>query len=109
VRRGGIVYLPDSLILLPDLEATALLSLGAIDGPVKEPDGESDASEQNTSLTTVNLNTATVEQLVSIKYIGEKIAQKIVDARPIADLEDGRVKAGLPPKTWAEISASLEI
>ncbi len=51
----------------------------------------------------VNINTATVEQLSTLKYIGEKNAQKIIDYRvkngPFEKVEDILNVSGVGPKT----------
>lgn len=51
----------------------------------------------------VNINTATVEQLATLKYIGEKNAQKIIDYRvkngPFEKVEDILNVSGIGPKT----------
>ncbi len=53
----------------------------------------------------VNINTASIEQLSTLKYIGEKTAQKIVEYRksngPFVKVEDVLNVSGIGPKTLA--------
>lgn len=53
----------------------------------------------------VNINTASIEQLSTLKYIGEKTAQKIVEYRksngPFVKVEDILNVSGIGPKTLA--------
>ncbi len=53
----------------------------------------------------VDINTASIEQLSTLKYIGEKTAQKIVEYRksngPFAKVEDILNVSGIGPKTLA--------
>jgi len=51
----------------------------------------------------ININKATVEELSTLKYIGEKYAQKIVEYReqngPFQKVEDILLVHGIGPKT----------
>lgn len=51
----------------------------------------------------ININKATVEELSTLKYIGEKYAQKIVEYReqngPFKKVEDILLVKGIGPKT----------
>ncbi len=53
----------------------------------------------------VDINTASIEQLSTLKYIGEKTAQKIVEYRksngPFEKVEDILNVSGIGPKTLA--------
>ncbi len=53
----------------------------------------------------VDINTASIEQLSTLKYIGEKTAQKIVEYRksngPFEQVEDILNVSGIGPKTLA--------
>lgn len=51
----------------------------------------------------INLNTATKDELKSLKFIGAATAQKLMDARPLASLAIAHTASGLPASQWAEI------
>jgi competence protein ComEA len=51
----------------------------------------------------VNINRAPVGVLVSLPDIGPEIAQRIIDARPIADEEALQKVKGIGPKTMEKI------
>lgn len=56
-----------------------------------------------TEAVTVNINTATAEELTTLKYVGEKNAQKIIQHReangPFETVEDLLNVPGIGPKT----------
>lgn len=57
----------------------------------------------------VNLNTATVDQLKSLKHIGPKSAQKIVDSRPLESVDQIKEIADLADEKYAAIEYLLTL
>jgi competence protein ComEA len=61
----------------------------------------------------VNLNSATVEQLIEIKGIGEVLAQRIVDYRQVhgnfKNLEELKNVKGVGDKTWEKLVPYLAL
>lgn len=57
----------------------------------------------------VNLNTATVDQLKSLKHIGPKSAQKIVDSRPLESVDQIKDIADLTDEKYAAIEHLLTL
>lgn len=57
----------------------------------------------------VNLNTATVDQLKSLKHIGPKSAQKIVDSRPLESVDQIKEIADLTDEKYAAIEHLLTL
>lgn len=53
----------------------------------------------------VNINTASLEQLDKIVSVGPAVAQKIIDARPFASVDDLLKVKGIGPKTLQKIKA----
>lgn len=49
--------------------------------------------------TLINVNTAGVEELVSLKGVGEAYAQKIINNRPYASYDEFLEKSGIPEST----------
>lgn len=52
----------------------------------------------------VNLNTATTEQLEALPQVGEKMAQRIVEARPLRSLADLDAVSGVGEKTLEQLA-----
>lgn len=57
----------------------------------------------------VNLNTATVDQLKTLKHIGPKSAQKIVDSRPLESVNQIKDIADLTDEKYAAIEHLLTL
>jgi DNA uptake protein ComE-like DNA-binding protein len=81
---------------LSSADEMALLKLGYI-----REDEYAPGAEEPVPL--IDLNTATVNQLMSLKHIGKRTAQKIVDARPLVEIHDLKVIADLSDEKFAEI------
>ncbi len=61
----------------------------------------------------INPNHATLEELLRVPYLGEKVAQQIIDYReqkgPFADLEDIRWLKGVGPRKFEKIRKYLTL
>ena len=68
------------------------------------PEYPSTASVQPLISGRLDLNTASVEQLEALPNVGEKTAQKIIQARPLRSLTDVDAINGIGEKTMAELT-----
>ena len=57
----------------------------------------------------VNINTASKEELMSLKGIGEAKAQAIIDARPFKMPEDIKNVKGISDKIYERIKAEIVV
>ena len=57
----------------------------------------------------ININTASVEELQRLPYIGPKRVEKIVAGRPYARIEDITTVHGIGPKTLARIREYITV
>ena len=57
----------------------------------------------------VNINTASKEELMSLKGIGEAKAQAIIDARPFKMPEDMKNVKGISDKIYERIKAEIVV
>ena len=61
----------------------------------------------------INLNTATVEDLMQIKGVGKSYAERIIEYRekngPFKEIEDIMKVKGIGPKTFEKIQAMLQV
>jgi competence protein ComEA len=58
---------------------------------------------------TVDINTATVDQLAAIKGVGRTTAEAIVKGRPYANTEELTKKKILPPGVFAQVKDQLVV
>jgi competence protein ComEA len=71
---------------------------------------EQDFKDNNTSDSTqscININTATLDQLVTLNGVGESTAQKIIDARPFEAVEDILEVAGIGDATYEKFKDDI--
>ena len=61
------------------------------------------------ALGAVNINTASKEELMSLKGIGEAKAQAIIDARPFKMPEDIKNVKGISDKIYERIKAEIVV
>jgi DNA uptake protein ComE-like DNA-binding protein len=96
---------------LSSADEMALLKLGYIreGNPGETPEGIVFPPEAEELDFVIDLNTATVDQLMSLKHIGKKTAQKIVDARPLVEIADLKVIAEMPEEKFAEIEKHIGV
>jgi len=57
----------------------------------------------------VNLNTASLSQLMSLPGIGQSYATRIMEARPFNSINEVTQVKGIGPKTFEKIKAQIEI
>jgi|GEM_PF-5612246 len=95
----GQTYGPGDTVELTADEARVLSRL-------LEPDPIDDTPDDPVRL---NLNTATLEQLKGLKYIGDVKARDLMKARPFESLPAARQVVGLTDDQWAEIVDGLEV
>ncbi len=62
------------------------------------------SSVQNFLPDKVNLNTATLEQIVALPSVGPKMAQRIVDGRPYRSISDLDKVKGIGPKLLEKLA-----
>ncbi len=62
------------------------------------------SSVQNFLPDKVNLNTATLEQIVALPSVGPKMAQRIVDGRPYHSISDLDKVKGIGPKLLEKLA-----
>lgn len=80
----------------------------------QEDEAESvEAPEEEEAATTVNINTAAAEELVTLDGIGEKTAQNIVEYReangPFATIEDIKNVKGVGEKKFEKIKERITV
>ena len=77
--------------------------------PKMEPDAKKKAGKQTAAPTTpVDINTASMQDLVAVKGIGPATAKKIIAGRPYGSIQD-LSKAGLNAKQISDLTPSLKI
>lgn len=67
------------------------------------------AAGEATSEAPVNLNSASLQALMSLPKVGKVTAQKLIDARPLDSLEAAREASGMTDAAWQEIEARLSL
>ncbi len=67
------------------------------------------SSTPSTNNSLINLNAATLQQLISLPNIGESTAQKIINARPFNSIEDLLNVEGIGEKTFDSIKSLVTI
>jgi competence protein ComEA len=72
----------------------------------QEQDFEDDNTSDSTQ-TCININTATLDQLVTLNGVGESTAQKIIDARPFETIEDILNVAGIGDATFEKFKHDI--
>src|SRR5262245_3955066 len=95
-HRGGMNMSMGSMVRR-GLLAAAFVGLAALAGPAWAADPEP-----------VDVNKATVDELLEIPGVGDATAAKIVKGRPYASLDD-LAKAGLSEKTIAKVRPYLKV
>lgn len=78
------------------LAVAALLAAIGLKQCGKSPSREAIA-ERSTAI--INVNTASVDQLMTLPRVNENLAHRIVAARPYATVDDLRRVSGIGPKT----------
>jgi competence protein ComEA len=72
----------------------------------QEQDFEDDNTSDSTQ-TCININTATLDELVTLNGVGESTAQKIIDARPFETIEDILNVAGIGDATFEKFKHDI--
>lgn len=57
----------------------------------------------------VNLNTASLSELVVLPQIGQATGRRLIKGRPFGSLDDARVTAGLSAEVWAIVEPLVEV
>jgi len=70
---------------------------------------ESEPQEENASMEKLNINFASIEDLLLLTGGGEELAQLLADGRPYAALDDILTIEGIGEETFAEIRDVIEI
>jgi len=68
-----------------------------------------DTSTTNTTAKTVDLNSATTEELMSLPAIGPKMAERIEAGRPFTSVEDLQRVPGIGPKTLEKLRPLVHV
>jgi competence protein ComEA len=66
-----------------------------------------DNSTSDSTQTCININTATLDELVTLNGVGESTAQKIIDARPFETIEDILNVAGIGDATFEKFKDDI--
>lgn len=69
---------------------------------------EPDPTEPTGQTDLINLNTATAEQIASVKHIGKATAKAVIDGRPHSEVNAAKPKT-LTEEQWAEIFAMFTV
>jgi competence ComEA-like helix-hairpin-helix protein len=106
--------LPSKGAALPSASPSSLPSPKASQAPVassSEKGGQKSSSKASVVPVQlpVNINTATVEELASVKGLGKKKAGLIVASRPYKTLEDLLKVKGFGKKTFEKLKPSLKV
>jgi DNA uptake protein ComE-like DNA-binding protein len=120
---GSRDYQPGQTLALSDEDAAALLALGYVENaqeplepsppsplsPLGEGEPEPSQSKNDTVSFLVDLNSATLAELVALPRIGEVTANKLIAARPLSSLQDAQFVAGMSNARWAEVAPLVEV
>lgn len=107
ISDGTRDYQPGDSLTLADDHATPLLALGYI--VVAETAAGGSPSSPPASLPRVNVNKATLSDLVALPQIGRATAKKLIAMRPFTTLEEVERASELRPEQWAEVAPWLEV
>lgn len=68
---------------------------------------KADNNTPDSTQTCININTATLDELVTLNGVGESTAQKIIDARPFETIEDILNVAGIGDATFEKFKHDI--
>ena len=108
--KGKQVALPGDRVTLTPEQARGIAKFikpvgGVVTGsePAKAPEAKPPQDKR------INLNTASKDELRSLRHVGVVTAQKIIDARPLTSLDDARIASELNDEQWAAIVGFVRI
>jgi DNA uptake protein ComE-like DNA-binding protein len=116
LNHDRVEYRPGDLVELPPEVADYLQSTGTVGEaltsfPVDAPEAEAETVEGISPPSTFSpldfFNTATRDELVELPKIGGVTADRLIEARPLATLDDAQAGSGLPKAAWATVLESL--
>lgn len=106
VQQNRTIYTEGQIVPYAD---RALLEAGVL---VEVPDEESDLSggkQPDDSTEKLDINTATVEQLLALDYVGEATATRILEGLPYETLEQVQTASGLAKDKWKKLEPKLTV
>lgn len=82
--------------------------------PSPSPQGNQESTQkgeasQDAAPSPLNLNTADTTALEALPYIGPKTAERLIQNRPFATLDQAREASGLSTAKWAELLPQLSL
>lgn len=75
--------------------------------PIPQEQDFEDNSTSDSTQTCININTASLDQLVTLNGVGESTAQKIINARPFETVEDILNVAGIGDATFEKFKDDI--
>lgn len=122
VTHNHQAHQPGTTLALTEPEAALLLTAGFVEHaqqPLAPPsplstlgEGEPEPEEapaKNDTVSFLDLNQATLAELVALPRIGEATARKLIAARPLANLRDAQFVAGMSDVRWAEVAPLVTV
>lgn len=120
VKDGALIHIPryDNVsqtdFIVPQATQSVASSVSTEIGSTPPPSSLENAvttisssNSEGVSGTYINVNSATLEELVTLKGIGETYASRIIDNRPYTDLAEFQINADIPQSTIDKIKNEI--